>query len=338
MILLLSHASNEDSTQHVMDWLSYKKADHLRVNGKDLKEQNLEFILSNEDHICNLELDGHNTSFDHVDTVWFRRWTWNNKGYGEKSPLEKATADLGTQLSNNIKNHLFREFQILSGSFYDFFKEKPWLSHPAFISPNKIKTLNKAKKLGINIPTTLITNRKHILQDFKNKQGRIITKPIKDTMTFEYNKVSSNIFTAEVSQEDIDQSNDIFYPSLFQTLIEKEYELRVFYLDGQCYSMAIFSQSDQQTTVDFRVYNADKPNRNVPYKIPKELETKLGLLMEELKCGTGSIDIIKSKQGEYIFLEVNPVGQLGMTSVPCNYHLEEKIADYLIKLSNARKN
>ena len=53
-------------------------------------------------------------------------------------------------------------------------------------------------------------------------------------------------------------------------------------------------------------------------------------LMKDLELNTGSIDFIKTKQGRFVFLEVNPVGQYGMTSYPCNYHLDKKIAEYLI--------
>jgi D-alanine-D-alanine ligase-like ATP-grasp enzyme len=52
--------------------------------------------------------------------------------------------------------------------------------------------------------------------------------------------------------------------------------------------------------------------------------------MDNFNLNTGSIDIIKDNNGEYIFLEVNPVGQFGMTSIPCNFYLEKKIAEYLI--------
>jgi hypothetical protein len=50
-----------------------------------------------------------------------------------------------------------------------------------------------------------------------------------------------------------------------------------------------------------------------------------------MNLNTGSIDLICTKSGEYVFLEVNPVGQFSMVSFPCNYYLEEKIADLLIQ-------
>lgn len=52
--------------------------------------------------------------------------------------------------------------------------------------------------------------------------------------------------------------------------------------------------------------------------------------MNELELKTGSIDFILSKTDEYVFLEVNPVGQFGMVSELCNYSLYNKFADFVI--------
>ena len=94
--------------------------------------------------------------------------------------------------------------------------------------------------------------------------------------------------------------------------------------------MAIFSQNDKQTKVDFRNYNDNKPNRYVPYVLPKNIELKITQLMQKLDLNTGSVDLIKNHDGNYVFLEINPVGQFGMVSEPCNYYLEKIIAEYLI--------
>jgi len=37
------------------------------------------------------------------------------------------------------------------------------------------------------------------------------------------------------------------------------------------------------------------------------------------------LDLIYSKENEYAFLEINPVGQFGMVSYLCNYHLRQFI-------------
>jgi hypothetical protein len=53
--------------------------------------------------------------------------------------------------------------------------------------------------------------------------------------------------------------------------------------------------------------------------------------MKTLNLNTGSLDILKKKTGEYVFLEVNPVGQYGHPSHYGNYELGKVIAQWLIK-------
>jgi hypothetical protein len=98
--------------------------------------------------------------------------------------------------------------------------------------------------------------------------------------------------------------------------------------------MAIFSQSDEQTSVDFRRYQYRRPNRTVPYQIQDALEFKLTTLMDRLGLETGSLDLVKTVDGRTVFLEVNPVGQFGMVSHPCNYHLERAVASALVRRLN----
>ena len=51
--------------------------------------------------------------------------------------------------------------------------------------------------------------------------------------------------------------------------------------------------------------------------------------MRKLKLDSGSIDIIVTNKGEYVFLEVNPVGHFTQVSSPCNYYLEKEIAEII---------
>jgi ATP-GRASP peptide maturase of grasp-with-spasm system len=209
-------------------------------------------------------------------------------------------------------------------------KEKKWLTNPRELSQYKPQVLIAAKKVGMEIPDTIITTAKEDLIIFKAKYDRIISKSISDMVELGNNADIYDTMTIEISEEIIKKTNSIFFPSLFQELIEKEYEIRSFYLDGEFYSMAIFSQNDKKTEIDFRNYNSKNPNRTIPYKLPDEIEDKLRNLMKMLHILTGSLDIIKSLDGKYVFLECNPVGQFGMTSFPCNYYIDQKIAKYLI--------
>lgn len=52
--------------------------------------------------------------------------------------------------------------------------------------------------------------------------------------------------------------------------------------------------------------------------------------MCSLTLNTGSIDMIKCKNGNYYFLEINPCGIYEGISNACNYNLNKKIAEWLI--------
>jgi glutathione synthase/RimK-type ligase-like ATP-grasp enzyme len=119
-------------------------------------------------------------------------------------------------------------------------------------------------------------------------------------------------------------------PSFFQRYVEKDFELRIFFLDDDFDAMAIFSQNDEQTKVDYRKYNMANPNRVIPYRLPDAIKSKLSLLASKLGLNTGSFDMIVDKQGEYYFLEVNPVGQFGAHSEDCNLTIERRIAERLL--------
>jgi glutathione synthase/RimK-type ligase-like ATP-grasp enzyme len=155
---------------------------------------------------------------------------------------------------------------------------------------------------------------------------------------FPYHGNEYGLYTIRLTLRELNDLPDRFLPTLFQRQIPKQYEIRTFYLDGACHSMAIFSQGDKQTELDYRRYNHSRMNQMVPFALPAEQEAAAGRLMKDLEMNSGSLDIIRDTDGRYVFLEVNPVGQFGMVSRPCNYYLEEKVAAYLKRKLKERSN
>jgi glutathione synthase/RimK-type ligase-like ATP-grasp enzyme len=165
-------------------------------------------------------------------------------------------------------------------------------------------------------------------------KGRVICKPLTNVahVYSDLDGVSYKMLTKEITKDFLEShSNEkISTSQMFQQMIDKDIEIRAFYIDNEIYSMAIFSQDDATTSVDFRNYNNKYPNRTVPYKLPDRMHNMVLKLFSKLKLSTGSVDLIKNTKGDYYFLEVNPVGQFLMVSDPCNYFLDKKVADYLI--------
>jgi ATP-GRASP peptide maturase of grasp-with-spasm system len=316
MIAILSKDGLENSTCTVIDWLHFFKADFTRINGNDILKGNSSIILSNKDD--KFLFDDKNR-LKKINVVYYRRWRNAYLNINENNKLNRQ-----------INQFLDSEANVLTSYFFYKLQDIYWLGKPGNL--NKLKSLNLAIKNGLRIPKTIITTRKKKLYNFFNRE--IITKVISEVDLFEVKRKNYAPYTEII---DIEELPEYFLPTLFQEKIEKKFEIRSFFIMGEFYSMAIFSQSDEQTKVDFRRYNYKKPNRNIPFKLPDIIEKKLSDMMKCLELNTGSIDLIYTNDEKYIFLEINPNGQFGMVSKPCNYNLHKIIAKKLISIDEKEK-
>lgn len=322
MILIFSNYFDQ-STNDVIDWISYKSVSFKRVNSKDI-------YFGGDVKTIRLGTNSNYSLLDKekITSIWLRRWY--DLFNGSDIVNDNYTKiDLSKEI---VKKSIKEEFERLSYYTFTTLFNKPWLTYPDKLWVNKLVVLEYAKEIGLDIPTTLITKSIEQLIDFKKEFSRIIAKPISESRSIPFNDTYYSNLTIEITDEMIAEAEK-FPVSLFQEFLDKEFEIRVFYLDGVCYSMAIFSQNDPKTRIDFRAYNHEKPNRRVPYKLDESLIISIGKLMSKLGLQTGSLDFVKTKDNRMVFLEVNPVGQFGMISYPCNYFIEDKIANYLIKIS-----
>jgi ATP-GRASP peptide maturase of grasp-with-spasm system len=243
--------------------------------------------------------------------------------------LETFDKNLPFNISYGTVTNIAKELAAVRELLFHRLKDKMKLTNSRQLSVNKLVVFEKASKAGFNVPDYLITNNKEDLKAFYNKHDKIVCKDIDTPLVIQSFQEQALSYVELIEEKFINDLPEMFMLSLFQAYIEKEIEIRAFVLDKEIYSMAIFSQGDAKTAVDFRKYNTMQPNRNVPYKLPEKIECQIIELMSRLDLITGSVDLIKNTSGDYTFLEVNPVGQFGMVSYPCNYNLEQKVAKFL---------
>lgn len=321
MILILSKSKYEQTTIELINWLDLYKANYFRINGSDLI--NYSFVNLNKSKIKLAERD---IDYNQIKVIFNRRWIDDNE-FDDPGirPIHIPNIEINTLREINMSEH-----QILTGYVYDLLKHAEWI--PRHKSINKLIVLRRALEFGLQIPATyIITQKSDLKKLYKKFNGEIITKSIGDIQQIFIDDQSLIFHTSKIDNEFLNKVPNAFFPSLVQENVCKEYEVRVFYFYEKMYSMAIFSQLDDQTSVDFRNYNISKKNRTVPYQLPNDIQLKLIELMNSLNLNTGSIDLIANSSG-YVFLEVNPVGQFGMVDYPCNYGLFEIIALKLIEL------
>ena len=316
MILIISQHI-EESTNQVIAWLHFYNADYRRLNGKELTAGS-----AGMRRFMQLFNDAKNS----VNAVWYRRWNFETVHDYRVSDDE--------QLQPAAIEHIKKELHVLKGAFWLSLQDKFWLNHPDTSNSdrfNKIYVLEAAKEESLLVPAWSIESTKLGLLSFMQKTGRVITKCLSDSGSFTVAGKTFGHYTHLLQKEDFTHIPDQFFPGFFQQHIPKLFDVRVFYLDGKFFSMAIFSQQHEQTATDFRRYHATRPNRTVPYELSRETEWKLRRLFRKLNLNCGSVDIIHGLNGQDYFLELNPLGQFGMVSHPCNYHIEHKIARLLIE-------
>lgn len=324
MILIFSEPGDA-STDYVIDWLNHYKASFTRINFVDVFNKKSSILYDLNDNI--LTINSLEIQLNNVKSIWLRKI-----GHFKNSDFLSSTQ----QSVNNdvLYDHLLGELNIFINTIL---KNIPlsafWITNIHGLRFNKWEINKKAIEFGIKVPKTYISNDINLIQSLIESKD-FITKPLKDPITFINGASSFSMYTKIVQQVDVKRMPRIIFPSVIQEKIEKVFEVRSFYLEGTFYSMAIFSQSTAESSVDYREVGHLNLNRRVPYKLESDLEKKLSQLASYLGINCGSFDLIKSHDGNMYFLEVNPNGQYGMVDQPCNYNLDRKIAELLISKNN----
>jgi ATP-GRASP peptide maturase of grasp-with-spasm system len=329
MILLLSR-QDDGSTKQVAEWLCIMKKNFVRLNADDRKN----FLLA-----CDLPVGKfsfmvndkpYTFSMEDVESVWHRRRGFSTENY---NAVSKSLDELFHETSSWAEKHLREETTEVFDYLYYKLQTNRHIHNIGSQSHNRVNKLivmEIGSTCGLKIPKSfIISTKKDLLVLFK-KEKQLVTKAIGNGVYRNTNKFGYYSYTEKINKPFIDSLPDTFFPSMVQKQIDKQYELRIFFLEGKTYSMAIFSQESSATMVDNRKnFEADCMPRHVPYLLPEKIKNQLTLLMRKLKLNSGSIDMIVTKSNEYYFLEVNPIGQFAMVSQPCNYYLEKKIAESL---------
>lgn len=321
-ILIISE-SRDISTSKTIEWIQSSNIECLRINMDDNKFD----ILSIDTQKVNFKNSFGHFFLEKDDVVWFRRassirmyfFKSNNNQYSFEDEFKKFIALENNAIMNAFYNWLIMNCNCIGNPFY---------SHPC-----KIDVLLKAEKTNIKTPNWIITNNKQELLEFSKKHKQIVQKNFEHFTFFDESKTYKNLVKL-VSKTKISNFEFKHGPAFFQEYIEKKYEIRSFFFKEAFFSMGIFSQSDKKTRVDFRNYNVTNPNRNIPLDISQDYTNKLLNLSKQLNIDHGSYDIVVDENNNYFLLEINPVGQFGMVSYPCNYNIEKFIAENLIKIAN----
>ncbi|AEA43011.1 grasp-with-spasm system ATP-grasp peptide maturase [Fluviicola taffensis] len=317
-VLLVFSVDHDWSTHRVLDWCYSFNIKPIIIDSSELDLFITSVTIDQDQNSFKIDYKNESISSDDLIGYWYRR----------SSPLEIEKWKF-KDLTPEFFEFVVQELRYFNSGFFHLLKKIKGINNLNSAVMDKTKALLLAKEHGIKIPSThYVTNSKRFAEILASGKT-YITKPIYNMTKISTEDVNYLQYTELVDPNEVPNVEAIF-PTLLQEQINKQLELRVFYLDEKIYPMAIFSQEAQQTSLDFRRYLSDRPNRTVPYYIDDNLKSKIIKLMNDLELNSGSLDFILSDEDELVFLEVNPVGQFGMVSGPCNYYLEKKIVEYFM--------
>jgi glutathione synthase/RimK-type ligase-like ATP-grasp enzyme len=304
MIFIITH-KDDFTVDFVIEKLNKRNISYYRFNCEDIDEKGYTFKL------------GKTTKFsinniNNIDSVWFRR---------TKLPEINTSSD-------SEKLFILNDYDTLLSNIYNLIESDKWMSKPknVYNAENKLLQLRIAKEIDFITPETIVTSSKEDLNQFlKEHNNQVIIKPINQGRINE-TEGFKNIFTNILSLEHINNLDKYdLTPSIFQSYIEKEYEIRVTVVDGKVFSAKVESQQNEKTKIDWR----KEKLKFTEYKLPDDISEKCLSLVKILDLNFGAIDLIKSKKGEYVFLEINPNGQWAWIEFDTNLKISEAIISFL---------
>lgn len=206
----------------------------------------------------------------------------------------------------------------------------PVMSEPGaiFAAENKVRQLVLAQKHGLVVPETCIANDPAAVRAFVSKHRRLVCKPLRSGW-FEDQDGQWSIYTTEVDSTLREHLDEVaLSPCIFQVLIEKKCDVRVTFVGNRVFVAEIDSQSDPDACVDWRrTTNPELAHRRAD--LPTNVESKLRAYMDSLGLRFGAVDLIRTPEDAYVFLEVNPNGQWLWLDDQLNLGITVAVADWL---------
>ena len=279
---------------------------YIRFNTEDFPQKvELSWKLTSNGTEGFLRFPLNNLSLNNVTSVWYRR------------PAAPQISEVVQ--TEGVRSFAHRETaEALSGLWRTM--ECFWMSRPDAINyaSYKPRQLKVAQDLGFTVPKTLVSNSPEAVERFQGECGILIAKPI-FSGNIEVRGERNVVFATQVDELGLATRESIrLAPALFQEYIDKDIELRVTVIGNQVLAASINSQDIPEGAHDWRKAQSDALSFR-SCSLPVWLSRKCVQLVSGFGLTFGAIDLIRTPQGEYVFLELNPNGQWGW--------LEERTGD-----------
>lgn len=321
VILVLTNSEDGEHSDVVIGRLLERGEDVFRFDTDRFSrgEITISFTPSSDGGDC-LICDGKRMiSSGDVKSAWYRRP--NHFALPLRDLVQKAYAESEIRVFLDAAWHMLEKRDI-------FFLSKPTAIEMARQKPLQ---LNLAKRYGMRIPRTIITNDPNRVRQFERLcPNGMIFKAVHHEF-LNYGEKSYNVPTTLVTPQLFEKIDLVRRsPAIFQEFIQKAYELRVTIVGQSVFPVKIDSQGNPLTVVDWRnPLCIDKLDYSAT-EIEPRIRSFCFEILGAFGLQFGAFDFIVGKDGEVYFLEVNPNGQWYWLEDMAGVLISDAIADMLI--------
>ena len=195
---------------------------------------------------------------------------------------------------------------------------------------NKSVQLLLAKRCGMNVPHTLMSNSPSKVRDyFQRNPDRLICKAFfPHIWQKETSKSVAVTETFEIDKGRLPSDAVLTYaPAIYQEMVVKQFDVRMVLLGAAVYSCALYNPKG---AIDWRQDTNQGLVQVEKIETPAAVEKAVLAFAEKSGISYGSFDFAIDSEGRWWFLEVNEGGQfLWLDAFNNNVHMQEKFLAFL---------
>lgn len=306
----IEHLVISSTLDYGTDYICYEMMSrglcYLRLNRDQFSDYDICYDLSAD--TLHIDSDGRHYEVDPgtLRSIYFRAPVFVRTN---------APRSIESQLYRSQWSSFLRNLMVFDGP--------KWVNHPreTFVAESKALQLRVARRVGLTIPETWVTNCIPALRS----DGPFVAKAL-DTALFYEEEQELFTYSSVVTDDELNKADLRMAPVILQTYLADKIDLRVTVVGTRVFAVQILRdgygiEGDwRKTPKEELVYR--------PISLPGDLENKLLLLMQSLGLVYGGIDLIYSG-GQYYFIEVNPTGEWCWLAESSDLPIQKAIVDCL---------
>ncbi len=284
---------------------------HSDIVCRKLEEKNIDFFRLNLDteslkntvvsYTKHWEIEQNNTIIlqKEITSIWVRR------PFVELTLEEADSTDAGFKIWRGEWN------KTLLG-LYNSLKSVYTLNSlsKSYQAENKYLQIENALSVGFIVPEYIVSNNKDELINFVNTHVEVVMKPMnQEFYRDDRDNLYKGLYVNKITIDDLQNfNNNGENPIFLQKYIEKSYEVRYTVVGDNHHVCKIDSQKSNIANIDWRRY--DIPNTpHYPISPPIKIKNMITKFMKNFDLSFGALDFIVTPNGDWIFLEINTMGQ-----------------------------